>query len=92
MGFSDKNILQEHGLLYVWNDQFEIDIPFSLIKQRIIDNFLQKWYSDINNSNRLQSYCVFKFEFELEEYLKVITDKKYRIPCQDLKLHHIIFL
>ena len=51
--------------------QFDIEIPFSVIKQRIIYNFLQKWFSDINNSNHSQSsYIVFKFEFELEEYLK----------------------
>jgi hypothetical protein len=38
MGVSDKNSLQEHGLLYVWNDQFEIEISFSLMKQINIDN------------------------------------------------------
>ena len=39
----------------------------------------QKWYSDINNSNRLQSYCLFKHDFKLEDYLTDITDNKYKI-------------
>ena len=73
-----KDMLQQYGLGYVWEHQFEIDIPFSIIKQRIIDNYLQKWYSNINNSPRLQSYSIFKHNFELEQYLSVLGDKKYR--------------
>ena len=30
-----KNILQYHGFDYVWRQQFDIDIPFALIRQRI---------------------------------------------------------
>lgn len=74
-----KTILQQHGLEYVWNNQLDIEIPFNTIKQRIYDMFLQKWYSDINNSNRLHSYCIFKHEFKLEKYLTVISENKYRI-------------
>ena len=48
-----KDMLQQHGLGYVWQQQFEIEIPFLTIKQRIIDNYLQNWYADINNSSRL---------------------------------------
>ena len=51
-----KDMLQQHGLGYVWQQQFEIEIPFLTIKQRIIENYLQKWYAEINNSSRLQSY------------------------------------
>ena len=50
-----KNILQQHGLEYIWNKQFDNEIPFYTIKQRIFDMQLQKWYSDINNPSRLQT-------------------------------------
>ena len=70
-----KDMLQQYGLGYVWEHQFEIDIPFSIIKQRTIDNYLQKWNSDINNSPQLQSYSIFKHNFELEQYLSVLSDK-----------------
>ena len=58
-----KSILQQHGLEYIWNQQAEIVIPLNIIKQRIIDMYCQKWYSDINNSNRLKSYCLYKHNY-----------------------------
>lgn len=73
-----KNILQLHGFQYVWQYQFEIEIPFTSIKQSILDNYIQKWSSDINNSPRLQSYCKFKHIFELENYLQIPLENKYR--------------
>lgn len=36
-----------------------IDIPFPIIKQRTLDSYLQNWYSSINNSSCLGSYCNF---------------------------------
>ena len=73
-----KNILQQHGLEYIWNQQHIIEIPFEFIKQRILDIYNQKWYSDINNSSRLQSYSIFKHNFTLEKYLKISMENKYK--------------
>ena len=44
-----KHILQYHGFDYVWRQQFDINIPFALIRQRILDTYKQIWYSEINN-------------------------------------------
>lgn len=74
-----KHILDEHGFSYVWDQQFDIVIPFESIRQRLIDTVKQKWYSDINNSSRLDSYSLFKHNCELEKYLQVIHENKYRI-------------
>ena len=73
-----KSILQKHGFEYVWNYQFDTEIPFPEIRQRIIDIYLQKWYSDINYSNRLQSYCIYKHDFKLENYITDVTENKYK--------------
>ena len=54
-------------------------ILFELIKQRITDMYLQKWYSEINNSPRLESYCIFKHNYNNELYLSCIKESKYRI-------------
>ena len=54
-------------------------ILFELIKQRITDMYLQKWYSEINNSPRLQSYCIYKHNYNTEIYLSCIKESKYRI-------------
>ena len=55
--FQIKTILQQHGFEYVWNNQYDIEIPLAAIKERICDTciYSQKLYSDINNSSRLQS-------------------------------------
>ena len=74
-----KSILQEHGLEFIWNQQFETEIPFSIIKQRIHDMYYQKWYAEINNSSRLMSYCIFKHEFALEKYLSLQIENKYKV-------------
>ena len=39
------SMLQQHGLEFIWNQQFEIEIPFNIIKQRIFDIYYQRWYS-----------------------------------------------
>ena len=74
-----KKILQQHGFEYVWRQQSNIDIPFNHIRQRIIDTYQQSWYSEINNSSRLESYSIFKHTFELEKYLTLNIDQKYKI-------------
>lgn len=74
-----KNILQCHGFDYVWRQQFDINIPFALIRQRILDTYKQIWYSEINNSNRLQAYSIFKHNFEIENYLNFEIDPKYKL-------------
>ena len=74
-----KNMLQQHGLGYVWEEQSVTEIPFLAVKQRITDNYLQKWYAEINNSSRLQSYSIYKHNFELEPYLSIIHDKKFKV-------------
>ena len=74
-----KSMLQQHGLEFIWNQQFEIEIPFNIIKQRIFDIDYQRWYSKINNSNRLMSYSIFKHDFVLEKYLNLTTENKHKV-------------
>ena len=74
-----KSMLQQHGLEIIWNQQFEIEIPFNIIKQRIFDISYQSWYSEINNSNRLMPYSIFKHDFVLEKYLNLTIENKYKV-------------
>ena len=54
-----ETLLDELGLTYIWLQQDDLTIPFSLIKQHILDSYNQSWYSNINNSIRLQTYARF---------------------------------
>ena len=63
-----KSILQEHGLEFIWNQQFATEIPFNIIKQRIHDMYYQMWYAEINKSSRLMSYSIQKNHYALQTY------------------------
>ena len=44
-----------------------------MIQQRIKDIYYQQWYSEINNSRRLETYCLFKHNFEFETTSTLFT-------------------
>ena len=82
-----KCILDSIGLSYIWNDQFFLDtVPFTLIKQRLIDMYQQTWYASINNSNRIETYARFRREFCYEKYLDIVTENKYRKALTQFRL------
>ena len=48
--------------------------------------YKQTWYSSINNSNRLGMYFPYKHDFDLENYLDFIEDKKFRFALTKFRL------
>ena len=82
--FRIKSILETLGLLNLWVtqdlwiNQGSSNSILSINKQRIFDQYHQSWYSDINNSQNLISYSRFKHNFELEDYLDSIQNKKLK--------------
>ena len=55
-----KTMLETLGLNYLWTDPQHNDLHLPIIKQRILDQYQQTWYGNINNSQRLSSYCPYK--------------------------------
>lgn len=84
--FQIKRILEECGLGYIWQNQDTLQIEYTLINQRILDIYKQKWYSNVVNSRRLSSYSIFKHNFVIERYLDRIKINKYRIALTKLRL------
>ena len=80
-----KNTLNDLGLTYLWTTQEARD-SFQIIQQRILDQYKQSWYTNINNSRRLLSYSRYKHDFESEKYLEVIYDKKFRSALSRFRL------
>lgn len=72
-----KSIFDDIGCSEIWNIQGNVNINFLklLVKQILQDQFIQKWYSDIDASSRGNFYSKFKIEFRLEPYL--LRLKKY---------------
>ena len=72
-----KKTLNSLGLNFLWNDQnnnaFYPENWFkNLVKQRLQDQFTQKWNEEINNSELYYNYRMFKEHFKFEKYLSIL--------------------
>ena len=81
-----KSMLENLGLADLWVNQQFYHISLLEIKQRILDQYYQSWYSNLNNSQRLASYSRFKHSFSLEPYLNNITNRKFKIALSKFRL------
>ena len=87
-----KSMLQTLGLANLWIEQDiliergSLDSLLATIKQRILDQYYQTWYCNINNSQGLITYSRFKHTFNLEKYLDSIHDKKLKIAMNRFRL------
>ena len=84
-----KVILNEYGFADVWNfpGQFEVKSFVPVFKQRIIDCFKQKWFTDIAANNVLNTlYVYIKTNFGMENYLNMLYCKSSRICLTKLRI------
>jgi len=51
-----------------------------------LDNYYQSWYANINNSSKLETYCLLKDTFGFEEYLDFIKDTTIRISLTQFRV------
>lgn len=86
-----KDILDNCGLSFMWKDQIPInrDLLKNLIKQKLRDQYIQLWFSQVNSCSRGEFYSIFKEEFKLESYLLrlSIPERMYitKLRCSNLK-------
>jgi hypothetical protein len=66
-----KSIFDECGLSFIWNDQTHMNrnVLKSVLKQKLLDQYILHWFQQINSSSRGEFYGIFKTEFKLEPYL-----------------------
>ena len=75
-----RNLLFSLGMNDYWEHQEAINRDnyqciFNDIKTRIRDQYIQEFFTNINNNARLEKYCIFKTEFVYEEYLNIMDQK-----------------
>ena len=83
-----KSLLQENGFLYVWEhpnainqDQFIVSF-----KQRLIDSYIQTWFTNISSSTVLSTFYNFlKEDFTIESYLKICLPRDLRIQLSKIR-------
>ena len=85
-----KQLLQSTGFNYVWEMQ-DIQNESSFISafvQRLIDQYIQNWFSEININRKLILYKDFKLNFTHEYYLDIISVRKFRHALAQIRTGH----
>ena len=88
------SLLDSLGLSYIWSNQVHtIECFKRIVKQRLRDQFIQKWQSRVAENSVCCNYRLFKKKFCFEEYLTYLPPtlrqrvlkfrlSNYRLPIQ----------
>ena len=88
-----KKPLDDCGFSGIWNSQnVDVDVLTfkNVLKNRLRDQFIQKWSREVYESSKCVNYRIYKDNFVLEEYLIKLPDNlkvvlsKFR--CRNNKL------
>ena len=87
-----KSIFDETGLSDIWDGQKYNNPDFLkvTIKQRLQDQYIQKWFTNINNSSRGEYYSKFKTDLKLENYIYLLNAIHRNYICK-LRTRNKIF-
>ena len=79
-------MLANNGFVNVWEVPISVNPKYfiTIFKQRIIDNFIQQWSSDLRENKVLTLYK--DIIFECEHYLDAISLKSHRIVIVPIQL------
>ena len=91
--------LNNLGLSYLWLTQTITETTFkSMIKQRMKDQYIQRWNEEIYNNSVCFNYRMFKTDFKFENYLTTLERPlrtgmlKFRVSNHKLPIHAQRFL
>ena len=73
-----KSLLNDLGFNFLWNNTNVTNIQIEKVSERIVDQYLQSWYSQIDTSSKLESYKLFKTAYESEKYLLAVNNISHR--------------
>ena len=85
-----KNILDSCGFSNIWDTQnFNNKIWLkTVIKQRLIDQFLQNWNSTVHDSPKSTCYRIFKTDCKFENYFDILDVKDALTFCRFRTTNH----
>lgn len=80
-----KTLLNTLGFGFLWNNSLVTNLQIEKVIERIIDQYVQSWNSDLSISPKLSTYASFKTFFESEKYLLCLNNDKYRKALSRLR-------
>ena len=83
-----NNVLVENDFQYVWVNPWSVNQKSFLteFKQRLIDNFVQSFHSDLRNNKVLTLYSLIKIDFSCSAYLNILRNQSLRCFITKLRL------
>ena len=75
-----RNTLNMCGFSGIWDSHSFPTVKWLVkaVKQKLIDNFTTKWFSDVYTSSSSLNYRIFKTNFAFEKYLVSLPPKFYK--------------
>ena len=87
-----ESILNKLGFSGIWLKQEKIDMSFTSfkaqVKQRLQDQYVQNWQSDIDNNEPYYNYRLLKDAFVFENHLKILPEVFAKIMIKFRTLNH----
>ena len=77
--FQLKLLLNELGFTFLWDNQSITKLQLQMVIQCIYDQYYQSWYSEVNNSGKLETLKCLNKVFNFEKYLKCINIDCHRV-------------
>ena len=74
-----KLLLEELGFSNLWNEQSITKVQVELVIQKINDQFLQTFYSSVENTSKLDVFRRIDKQFKLEKYITSVDNDKHRV-------------
>lgn len=71
-----KKLLDDTGNSYLWNNMSVTNEQIENVIRCIYDQYLQQWFSDLRNLSKLETYVIFKTDFQVEKYLSCVTNSR----------------
>ena len=74
-----NKLLNDLGFNYLWNNDNVTLLQLNKVIERLKDQYLQYFYSELNKCSKLITYNKIKKEFTREKYLDCVTNDKHRV-------------
>jgi hypothetical protein len=70
-----RTLLNECEFTYIWETENVNNTEWlkCVVKQRLLDQFVQNWQTSLSDSSKALNYKIFKTKFEFEEYFNILN-------------------
>lgn len=85
-----RQMLEKCGFGGIWQETNSVNLKWlsPAFKQRLKDQFIQKWYADMHSSSKASNYRIMKDTFEFENYMIRLPPEHSHILCKFRTSNH----